>query len=40
MLALYREKLKELIDDGRIYFGKEGNNVPRLNYICVKLNKV
>ena len=29
------KKLKELIDDGRIYFGKEGNNVPRLKlYLC------
>ena len=36
----YTEKrLKELIDDGRIYFGSEGNNVPRLKVFLSEMGQ-
>ena len=36
----YTEKrLKELIDDGRIYFGADGNNVPRLKVFLSEMEQ-
>ena len=32
-------KLKELIDDGRIYFGPDGNNVPRLKVFLSEMEQ-
>ena len=35
-----KEKFDELINDNRIWFGEEGNNVPRVKRFLSEVNKV